>query len=543
MSTRFRAAIAGVVGGGVAFGLAELAQGLYELIPSIPIAVSQRVIELTPGGLATEAIGTLGSAATPILVSTVVLATLAFCGLLGVLSRYSTLLGLGGAGLLAAVALLAAFSEPFVAPVFTVLTVLGALGAGTAVAGFLLASSGLGPAGSGTGEAGGSGRGRLPEGVRAREAYSGGGIAVDRRSFLLLSGGAAAVGILTTGAGRLLSGSAGEVASTGASGAASGGGAAASTVETLPSPPPGASIEVPGMPDLITPSDDFYLIDTAISSPRINRDRWSLDIGGAVDNPIELSYEDLLSLPARESDITLSCVSNEVGGGLISHGRWTGVLLSDVLAEAGVARDKLGRASEQLIGRSADGWEAGFRTELALDGREALVVFGLNGDELPTKHGYPVRLVVPGLYGYISATKWLTEIELVDWDYDVYWIRRGWAKEGPVKTQSRIDTVSNDEELSAGTVQIGGVAWAPTRGIERVEVSTDDGDSWNDARLAEQLDEDAWRQYVYEWDASPGDYTIQVRATDGEGETQTEEETEPIPSGATGHHTISVTVR
>ncbi len=530
----------------MAFGLAELVQGLYELIPSIPIAVSQRIIELMPGGLATEAIGTLGSAATPILVSVVVLSTLAFCGFLGVLSRSSTLLGLGGVALLAAVALLAVFSEPFVSPVFTVLAVLGALGAGTAVAGFLLDASGLrGSESPEPREAGGSGQGRLPEGVRAREAYSSGGIAVDRRSFLLLSGGAAVAGLAATGAGRLLSGSAGEVASSGATGAgvASGGGSAASAVETLPAPPPGASIEVPGMPDLITPSDDFYLIDTAISSPRINRDRWSLNIGGAVDNPIELSYEDLLSLPARESDITLSCVSNEVGGGLISHGRWTGVLLSDVLAEAGVARDKLGRASEQLIGRSADGWEAGFRTELALDGREALVAFGMNGDELPTKHGYPVRLVVPGLYGYISATKWLTEIELVDWDYDVYWIKRGWAKEGPVQTQSRIDTVSNDDELSAGTVQVGGVAWAPTRGIERVEVSTDDGETWNDARLAEQLDEDAWRQYVYEWDASPGDYTIKARATDGEGETQTEEEAEPIPSGATGYHTVNVTVR
>ena len=298
------------------------------------------------------------------------------------------------------------------------------------------------------------------------------------------------------------------------------------------------------MPKLITPADDFYLIDTAISSPRIDRDRWTLNVGGdEVANPIELSYADLTSsFQQIEADITMSCVSNDVGGGLVSHGRWTGVRLSDVLEEAGIRPGEIGKASEQLIGRSVDGWEAGFKTNVAFDGREALVAFGLNGEELPAKHGYPVRLVVPGLYGYVSATKWLSEIELKPWDYDVYWIKRGWSKKGPVKTQSRIDTVSKDDELEAGTIPIGGVAWAPTRGIRRVEVSTDGGESWSDARLATQLDVDAWRQYVYEWDAKPGEHTIKVRATDGEGETQTEDEAAPIPSGATGYDTVKVTV-
>ena len=296
------------------------------------------------------------------------------------------------------------------------------------------------------------------------------------------------------------------------------------------------------MPPLITPSEDFYLIDTALSSPRIDIDNWTLKVTGEVDNPIELGYNDLLSLPTREADVTLSCVSNQVGGGLVSNGRWTGVLLSDVLAEAGVSRDKISSASEQLVGRSVDNWEAGFPTQTALDGREALVAFGLNGSELPIKHGYPVRLVVPGLYGYVSATKWLTEIQLTDWAYDAYWVKRGWSKEGPIKTQSRIDTVRDGDNLSAGTIPVGGVAWAPHRGISRVEVSTDDGETWNDAQLAAQLDVDAWRQYVYEWEAQPGDYTLKVRATDGEGETQTEHRAPPHPSGATGYHTINVTV-
>jgi DMSO/TMAO reductase YedYZ molybdopterin-dependent catalytic subunit len=217
-------------------------------------------------------------------------------------------------------------------------------------------------------------------------------------------------------------------------------------------------------------------------------------------------------------------------------------LLSDVLAEAGVSRDKITRSNMQLIGRSVDGFTTGFRTQIALDGREALVAFGLNGSELPLKHGFPVRLVVPGLYGYVSATKWLTEIELTDWNYDAYWIQRTWSKEGPIRTQSRIDTVSEGENLSPGRVQIGGVAWAPHRGIERVEVSTDGGESWNVAGLASQLNIDSWRQYLYDWDASPGSYTLQVRATDGTGRTQTSVQTPPHPSGATGYHTVGVTV-
>jgi DMSO/TMAO reductase YedYZ molybdopterin-dependent catalytic subunit len=312
--------------------------------------------------------------------------------------------------------------------------------------------------------------------------------------------------------------------------------------QTLPPPPEDASIDAPGMEPLITPASRFYLIDTALTSPRIDVNRWKLSVKGAVENPIELSYKDLLDMPTREADITLSCVSNTVGGGLVSNGRWTGVLLSEVLAEAGVSRDKITRASQQLVGRSVDGFTTGFRTEIALDGREALVAFGLNGSELPLKHGYPVRLVVPGLYGYVSATKWITEIDLTNWDFDAYWIQRTWAKEGPIKTQSRIDTVQDGERLSPGRIPIGGIAWAPHRGIERVEVSADGGKSWNNARLARQLDIDTWRQYVYEWEAKPGEYTLQVRATDGEGETQTAKRTPPHPSGATGYHTVSVTV-
>src|SRR5919199_3111929 len=380
-------------------------------------------------------------------------------------------------------------------------------------------------------------------------------MAVNRRNFLVLGGTATAAGLAALGAGRVLAGRGGQVASAPKplklpksskqppkQERKGGGQEIAVKHQTLPPPPKDASIEVPGMPKLITPASSFYLIDTELISPRIDANTWKLSVKGAVDNPIELTYRDLLGMSTREADITLSCVSNPVGGGLVSNGRWTGVLLSDVLKEAGVSREKITRASRQLVGRSVDGFTTGFKTDIALDGRNALVAFGLNGSELPVKHGYPVRLVIPGLYGYVSATKWLTEIELTNWNFDAYWIQRTWAKEGPVKTQSRIDTLSEGDSLPHGKNPIGGIAWAPHRGIQRVEVSTDGGETWNTASLAKQLAEDTWRQYVYDWDAKPGDYTIQVRATDGNGETQTATETPPHPSGATGYHTLYVSV-
>jgi DMSO/TMAO reductase YedYZ molybdopterin-dependent catalytic subunit len=529
---RSRTLVAGAVGMGVAFGIVELVHGLYNPVPSVLVAIAQQIIKLTPGGFATTAIETFGKADIPFLISTLLVSTLALAGLLARLSLRSRLGASLGVGVLAVVGIAASLAESSAAPIATVLTDVGALGVGSVVSAFLLYSETVSPVEVPAAEP------RTPN-VRSKEAHSAGGIAVSRRNFLLLSGGAAAASIAFAGVGRALAGRS-------AAGGSDPTPLALSTTsgavahETLPPPPAQASIDVPGMPPLITPAKDFYLIDTALSSPRVDVNNWSLKVKGAVDNPIELSYNDLLSMATREADITLSCVSNEVGGGLVSNGRWTGVLLSDVLAEAGVSRDKISNSSEQLVGRSVDGWTSGFKTDIALDGREALVAFGLNGEELPVKHGYPARLVVPGLYGYVSATKWLKEIELTSWDFDAYWIQRTWSKEGPIKTQSRIDTVKDGDVLSAGTIPVGGVAWAPHRGIERVEVSADGGETWNDAELADQLDIDTWRQYLYQWEAKPGNYTLEVRATDGEGETQTSGETSPHPYGATGYHKIKV---
>jgi DMSO/TMAO reductase YedYZ molybdopterin-dependent catalytic subunit len=558
--SRMRAGIAGVVGAVIAFGISELVHGLYSSVPSILVSIAQRIVELTPGGLVTAGIELLGKADVPTLIVTVLLGTVAIAFFLGNLAVRHPSLALAGVAVLAVIAVVAALADPFVPPVPTVITIAGALLSGAAITELLLRAVGLRAAVVPTEEptlAGEPGSSASPV-MRSMEAGPNGRLAVGRGGFLLLGGGAAVAGLAAAGVGRLLGGGTAQSAakpkklnlpeapdkrqSAGKGKQEDAQKGKAVTHESLPQPPADATIDVPGMPELITPASTFYLIDTALTSPRIDVNDWTLSVKGAVDNPVEFSYQDLLGMSTREADITLSCVSNTVGGGLVSNGRWTGVLLSDVLAEAGMSRDKITASSRQLVGRSVDGFTTGFKTDIALDGRNALVAFGLNGSELPVKHGYPVRLVIPGLYGYISATKWLTEIELTNWNFDAYWIQRTWSKEGPVKTQSRIDTISDGDNLSPGKNPIGGIAWAPHRGIEEVEVSTDGGETWNTARLATQLAEDAWRQYVYDWEARPGDYTIQVRATDGTGETQTATEAPPHPSGATGYHTIDVTV-
>ena len=287
----------------------------------------------------------------------------------------------------------------------------------------------------------------------------------------------------------------------------------------------------------ITPNDDFYLIDTALSVPRVRLDTWAIDIDGMVDRPIRLTYDDLLARPQVERIVTIACVSNEVGGNLIGTARWQGVLLADLLDEAGVQPE-----AEQVFGTSVDGWTCGFPVAAAFDGRDAMIAVGMNGEPLPLRHGFPARVIVPGLYGYVSATKWLARLQLTRWSDQVgYWIPRGWAAEAPVKTQSRIDVPRRGETVAAGRTAIAGVAWAQQRGVAKVEVSVDDGE-WVEARLGSDVSIDTWRQWAYDWDATPGEHTVRVRATDATGETQTEVVARPDPDGATGYHTRTVVV-
>ncbi|MBQ0893188.1 molybdopterin-dependent oxidoreductase [Micromonospora sp. U56] len=320
---------------------------------------------------------------------------------------------------------------------------------------------------------------------------------------------------------------------------------AAREAVTLPAPsaaapavPAGADLSLAQLAPYVTPTSGFYRIDTALVVPQVDPETWRLRIHGRVRNPIELSFADLLARPMVERYVTLACVSNEVGGDLIGNARWLGVPLKELLDEADPEE-----GADQVVGRSVDGWTCGTPTAVLRDGRDALLAVGMNGEPLPVEHGFPVRMVVPGLYGYVSACKWVTELELTSFaDFDAYWVPRGWSAQGPVKTQSRIDTPRPRNRLTAGPVMVAGVAWAQHRGISRVEVRVDGG-PWREAALAPTVSMDTWVQWSWRWDATPGEHTFQVRATDATGETQTGREQPVEPDGATGWHTVKVTVR
>jgi DMSO/TMAO reductase YedYZ molybdopterin-dependent catalytic subunit len=294
---------------------------------------------------------------------------------------------------------------------------------------------------------------------------------------------------------------------------------------------------VPGIAPFYTPNDEFYRVDTALDVPAIDPATWSLRIHGMVEREITLSFDELLQLPAIERDITMTCVSNQVGGGYVGTARWIGIPLGTVLEMAGV-RD----GADQIVSRSIDGMTIGTPTAVALDGRDAMLAVAMNGEPLPPVNGFPVRMLVPGLYGYVSATKWLVDIELTTFAaYDPYWVQRGWAAQAPIKTMARIDAPRPLAQLAAGTVMVGGVAWAQHRGIERVEVRFDGAD-WHEAMLAAVDTIDTWRQWSFAWTAGPGRHLIEVRATDADGVIQTESRAEPFPDGATGWHSIVVSV-
>lgn len=309
---------------------------------------------------------------------------------------------------------------------------------------------------------------------------------------------------------------------------------AAPRVSGVAAPTAAQIASVEGVSELITPNDEFYVIDTAIGVPQVDHRTWTLSFTGRADNPFSITYDELLAMPLVERYITLCCVSNRVGGSLVGNAKWLGVPLRTLVERAGVRPD-----GNQLVGRSVDRFTVGFPTAAVFDGREALVAIGMNGEPLPLKHGFPARLVVSGLYGYVSATKWLTEVEFTGWnDFDAYWVPRGWAKQAPIKTQSRIDT-PREGTITAGPNVIAGVAWAQTRGISRVQVRVDDGD-WLNAHLPQELSIDTWRQWYLEHDFTPGAHKIAVRAADGTGRTQTGNVRPPRPDGATGYHTIQV---
>ncbi|MDX2594368.1 molybdopterin-dependent oxidoreductase [Streptomyces sp. WI03-4A] len=360
----------------------------------------------------------------------------------------------------------------------------------------------------------------------------------DRRGFVRTAVAAAVVSASAGVVGRSLNGSSGEDA------------VASRRRLTLPAPgsparpvPARAGLRVPGISPFHTPNTGFYRVDTALVVPKVDATAWRLRIHGkGVRRPVVHSFGDLLRRELIERDITLTCVSNEVGGPYVGNVRWIGVRLADLLAEAGVRPPSRGGPADQLVARSVDGMTLGTPVEDVLDGRDAMLAVGMNGEPLPFAHGFPVRMLVPGLYGYVSACKWIEDIELTTFDsYDPYWVERGWARRAPVKTQSRIDTPKPFAPPKAGPVMVAGVAWAQHRGIDKVEVRVDDG-PWQEARLAAEDTRDTWRQWSFPWQAAKGPHTLTVRATDRTGRVQTERRTRTIPDGASGRHSVVVTV-
>lgn len=307
--------------------------------------------------------------------------------------------------------------------------------------------------------------------------------------------------------------------------------------------PRGVDLKLPGLSPFTTANGDFYRVDTALTVPRVDVGTWKLRIHGkGVSRPLTVRLQDLLRRPLIERDITMTCVSNEVGGSYVGTARWLGVRLAGLLHEAGVRPPSHGGPADQLVARSVDGMTIGTPVETVMDGRDALLAVGMHGEPLPFEHGFPVRMLVPGLFGYVSACKWIQDIELTTFDaYDAYWVKRDWAAKAPIKTESRIDTPKPFVNLEAGKVAVAGVAWAQHKGIARVEVRVDGGD-WQRAELAAEGPVDTWRQWWWEWPAKPGTHTLEVRATDRTGCTQTHQRARPIPDGASGRHSLAATV-
>jgi len=501
----------GLLSGGVAIGVAQLASAAVGPGTSPVFAVGAATIDLAPEWLKRFAIDTFGTndKAALLIGIGVVLAVVAT--IVGVVSLRRPWVGVVALVGLGAIGIVAAVTRPDAGLTAVIPATIGTL-AGLWTYVWL------------------RGRAGLPRLVDAAVAETPGTGGMDRRRFLSAGAAAATVALAT--------GFVGEYLVRRSDASASRSAIQLPRVTDPGSPTPvGASLDVPGITPFITPNDRFYRVDTALLVPAVNAEGWTLTIDGMVDHPLTLDFAQLVARPLIERDVTLACVSNEIGGHYVGNARWTGVLLGPLLREAG-----LQPGVTQLVSRSADGFTTGTPASVALDGRDAMLAVAMNGEPLPLAHGFPVRMVIPGLYGYESACKWIAEIEATTYQaYSAYWVRRGWAEQVLIKTSSRIDTPRDGANASAGRVAVAGVAWAQHRGISAVEVQVDDGD-WSPAELAAQDTVDTWRQWVFEWDAMAGDHRLTVRAKDGDGQLQTEALAPPFPSGATGLHSIGVAV-
>jgi DMSO/TMAO reductase YedYZ molybdopterin-dependent catalytic subunit len=497
---RTQHALLGLVVGLVGLAVSHAVTMLLTLRATPLVAVAEAIIEITPGPIAETLIALTGQYDKPILVAGVFLGLLALSAWAGALTQRGVGLAAGvfvGLGTIGAAAVL---TRPG-ATAYDVMPVV----AGTVT--WVVALPIL--------------HDQLLKQHREHEPDQA------RRRFLVTAGAVAAAAVLV--------GAVGQVA-----------GAARRSVETartllrLPvrpgRVPDGAEAGVEGIAPWRTPNAEFYRIDTALVVPTVDPTEWRLRVHGLVDRELLLTYEDLVERELTEDWVTLCCVSNEVGGDLVGNAWWSGVRVADVLAEAGVRP-----GADAVLQTSEDGWTCGTPLEALVDGRNAMLAVAMNGEPLPVQHGFPVRMVVPGLYGYVSATKWLVDLEVSRFeDFTAYWTSRGWAEQAPVKTSSRVDVPRPGSQVRAGSVRVGGVAWAQHTGIERVEYRLDGG-AWTEADLARVSNVDTWVQWSATVALSAGEHTLAVRATDRSGETQTGVRSGVLPDGATGWHTVDFT--
>jgi DMSO/TMAO reductase YedYZ molybdopterin-dependent catalytic subunit len=519
-------ALAGILAGGVALGVAELVAAITGPNSAPVIAVGETAINLTPIPVKDFAITHFGSHDKQALVAGILVLLTGFAALTGVAAIRRTGYGLAGLGLFAALGIAAALRLPGAGPLDVVPTLAGLAAAAGALVMLVrhvrpgnrpaLVTDGI------TGEPG-TGRALVPDGPTELAAPG-------RRGFLAGAAGATALAAVAGGAGDVLlrrfsvASSRAQVRLPAAA-------------VRAPAVPAGTELPIPGLTPFFTSNTSFYRVDTDLVLPQIAPGTWTLRIDGMVDRELELSFDELLRMPLTETDITLVCVSNQVGGSYAGNARWLGASLPALLRRAGVRA-----GADQVLSSASDGMTISTPLTAVMDGRDALLAVGMNGQPLPIEHGFPARMLVPGLYGYTSATKWVTRLTVTTFAAQrAYWTQRGYAAVAPIHTESRIDVPKPLAQVAAGPVTVAGVAWAPATGIAGVQVSVDNG-PWHTARLAAMDGIDTWRQWVWTWDAAPGLHTLQVRATDNKGVTQPSRRAPVFPSGATGWDSVVVTV-
>ena len=500
-------ALSGILAAAVVLGVGELIAVLVAPAAAPFLAVGSTTVDRTPAWAREFAIHTFGTNDKPALFVGMALLIVAIAAVAGIAERTRGPIGSLILGILGVVGASAALARPGATLVYAVPTVVGTV-AGIAVLRILT--------------------GAARDSVATNDA-----VVYSRRRFLVLATTATAVAAAGAASARYL----GQQLAGALENRLGFRIPAVAAADRAAAIDAGTDVGVPGLTPFVTSNTDFYRIDTALRVPQLTTDQWRLRIHGMVARELTLTWDDLVARTPIERVITLTCVSNEVGGNLAGNATWIGYPIAPLLAEVGVSPD-----ADMLLSTSSDGFTAGTPLAVLRDGRDAMLAVAMNGEPLPFEHGYPVRQVVPGLYGFVSATKWVVDWEVTRFDgAQAYWTKRGWGQQAPIKTASRIEVPAALAPVGAGPVLVAGTAWAQHRGIAKVEVRVDDG-AWNPAQLAPQYSIDTWRQWTWQWEATPGPHVLAVRATDLDGNTQPQDRVAPIPDGATGWHTRSITV-